>query len=85
MWKLQEYGIGGTIHIVANNQIGFTTTQRDARSGLYCTDIGKAIEAPIFHVNADEPEAVDKAFRLATDFRMKFKKDVIIDLIGYRY
>lgn len=84
MWKLQEYGIGGTIHVVANNQIGFTTIQRDARSGLYCTDIGKHIDAPIFHVNADEPEAVDKVFKLATDFRMKFKKDVIIDLIGYR-
>jgi len=84
MYDLPEYRIGGTIHIVVNNQIGFTTIQRDGRSGLYCTDIAKMIEAPIFHVNADEPEEVDKVFRLALDYRMKFKKDVVIDLIGYR-
>lgn len=84
MWNLQNYKIGGTIHVVVNNQIGFTTIQRDARSGLYCTDIAKSIEAPVFHVNADEPELVDIVFKLALDYRMTFKKDVFIDLIGYR-
>jgi len=85
MYDLEDYKIGGTIHVVSNNQIGFTTTQRDARSGLYCTDLGKAGEAPIFHVNADEPEKVDQIFELALEYKLKFKKDVIIDLIGYRY
>jgi len=85
MYDLEDYKVGGTIHVVSNNQIGFTTTQRDARSGLYCTDIGKAGEAPIFHVNADEPEKVDQIFELALEYRLKFKKDVVIDLIGYRY
>ena len=84
MYDLDDYRIGGTIHVVSNNQIGFTTTQRDARSALYCTDIGKAGEAPIFHVNADEPEIVDQIFELAVEYRLKFQKDVVIDLIGYR-
>lgn len=84
MYDLEDYRIGGTIHLVTNNQIGFTTTQREARSGLYCSDIGKAGETPIFHVNADEPELVDQVFELALEYRLKFKKDVIIDLIGYR-
>ncbi len=84
MYDLEDYKIGGTIHIVSNNQIGFTTTQRDARSGLYSTDIGKAGEAPIFHVNADEPELVDQVLELALAYKLKFKKDVVVDIIGYR-
>jgi len=84
MYDLEDYKVGGTIHIISNNQIGFTTTQRDARSGLYCTDIGKAAEAPIFHVNADEPELVDQVLELALAYRLKFKKDVVVDIVGYR-
>lgn len=72
------------IHVVANNQIGFTTVPSDSRSGLYCTDIAHSIQAPVFHVNADEPELVDKVFEIATKFRQKFKKDVFVDIIGYR-
>ncbi len=79
------YSIGGTIHVIVNNQIGFTTSNpHDARSTLYCTDLGKMLPAPILHVNADDPEAVLKVFNLAIKYRMQFQKDIIIDLVGYR-
>jgi 2-oxoglutarate dehydrogenase E1 component len=84
MSGLRYYSVGGTIHIVINNQIGFTTVPRHGRSGLHPTDIAKTSESFIIHVNADEPELVDKAMELALDYRQKFKKDVIINVIGYR-
>eukprot|EP00331_Platyophrya_macrostoma_P011783 CAMPEP_0176429856 /NCGR_PEP_ID=MMETSP0127-20121128/13936_1 /TAXON_ID=938130 /ORGANISM="Platyophrya macrostoma, Strain WH" /LENGTH=999 /DNA_ID=CAMNT_0017811693 /DNA_START=78 /DNA_END=3077 /DNA_ORIENTATION=- len=84
MQDLFDYTVGGTIHIVINNQIGFTTTPREARTGLYCTDVAKAVDAPIIHVNGDEPELVDLALEFAVEYRQKYKKDVVIDIIGYR-
>jgi len=80
----EAYDVNGVIHIVANNQIGFTTTPAEARTGLYCTNVAKSIQAPIIHVNSDEPEDVNKMVRLAVDYRQKFKKDIFIDIIGYR-
>jgi len=81
---LRGYRTGGTIHIVVNNQIGFTTSPNYSRSSPYCTDVAKMVMAPIMHINGDDPEAVVYATRIATEFRLKFNRDVVVDLICYR-
>ena len=81
---LKAYHTGGTVHIVANNQIGFTTLPKDSRATRYCTDMAKAISLPILHVNANDIEAVLFACKFATEYRYKFKKDIVIDIVGYR-
>lgn len=82
--ELPCYSVGGTIHLIINNQIGFTTDPRFARSTPYCSDVAKSLNAPIIHVNGDDPEAVVRACRLATDWRIKYRRDVVIDLVCYR-
>jgi 2-oxoglutarate dehydrogenase E1 component len=81
---LRGYSTGGTVHVVINNQVGFTTSPEDGRSTMYCTEIAKVLNAPILHVNADDAEACVHAMLLALDYRMKFHRDVVIDLVSYR-
>jgi 2-oxoglutarate dehydrogenase E1 component len=82
--QLPGYATGGTVHLIINNQVGFTTAPEDGRSGPYASDVARAIQAPIFHVNGDDPEAVLRVSRMAFDFRQKFNRDVVIDLLCYR-
>ena len=82
--QLPGYETGGTVHVIVNNQIGFTTLPADARSTMYCTDVAKMIEAPIFHVNGDDPIEVEFVSKLALEFRQKFSRDVVVDMYCYR-
>lgn len=82
--QLEGYRIGGTLHIISNNQVGFTTNPSDGRSTRYCSDLARMLDAPIFHVNGDDPEALWHVLKMATEFRYEFNKDVVIDLVCYR-
>ena len=82
--RTSGHNIGGTIHIIVNNQIGFTTAPRFARSSPYPSDVAKIAQAPIFHVNGDDPEAVVHCAKIATEYRQKFNRDVVIDMVCYR-
>ena len=84
MARLKPYANGGTLHMVVNNQVGFTTNYIDGRSSTYCTDVAKVTQCPVFHVNGDDAEAVCHVMQLALDFRQRFGSDVFIDLLGYR-
>src|SRR5437762_10102437 len=82
--QLPAYAVGGTLHVIVNNQIGFTTPPSEARSSPYATDVAKMLQVPIFHVNGEDPEAVAQVVRLALDFRREFQRDVVIDMYCYR-
>src|SRR5205823_3499381 len=82
--QLSAYTVGGTMHIIVNNQIGFTTSPSETKSSVYASDVSKMLQIPIFHVNGEDPEAVAQVIRLAMDFRRTFKRDVVVDMWCYR-